>query len=83
MSLVNGRALVNSCRPKPTAPAPWSLISNNEEDIEAMKTAAHDPSLMLVSDWTSFKSWEYLAAMEESKLSILLVFKSRIFLGSR
>ncbi|KAH8695156.1 conidial pigment biosynthesis oxidase Arb2/brown2 [Talaromyces proteolyticus] len=60
-------------RPKPTAPAPWELISSDEKEIQAMRKAALDPSLMLVSDWSQFKSWEYMNAMDESRLSMFCV----------
>lgn len=36
-----------------------------------MRKAALDPSLLLVSDWSQFKSWEYMNAMDESRLSML------------
>lgn len=38
-----------------------------------MNNAARDPNVLLVSDWTRFKSWEYMAAQEASRLSILCV----------
>lgn len=60
-------------RPKPKSPAPWSIISKTETDIETMKAAAADPILMLVSDWTQFKSWEYMAAEENANFAVLLV----------
>lgn len=58
-------------RPKPTAPAPWSLISNNPKDIENMKRAVANPHVVVVSDWTRFKSWEYMKAQEDSGYTIL------------
>lgn len=58
-------------RPKAGAPAPWHLISDNEADIAAMAHAAAKPNLMTISDWSQFKSWEYMEAEEESSLTIL------------
>ena len=50
---------------------PWKLISENEDEIRAMEKAAQDPKILTISDWSNFKSWEYIAAMEDSNLSIL------------
>lgn len=58
-------------RRKPDAQSPWHLISNEEDDIKAMKRAAVDPKLVMVSDWTRFMSWEYMAAEESSGMAIL------------
>ncbi|KAK2616916.1 Glc7p regulatory subunit [Conoideocrella luteorostrata] len=60
-------------RPKVDAPAPWALISNDSADIAAIKRAVMDPKLMLVSDWSRFKSWEYMEAEESSGLAIFCV----------
>ncbi|TAQ84042.1 hypothetical protein B7494_g7628 [Chlorociboria aeruginascens] len=57
-------------RPKAGSPAPWSLISNSTKDIKAMTAAAADPTLVVVSDWNKFTSWDYLAAEEASNLDI-------------
>ncbi|OAL71576.1 hypothetical protein A7D00_4481 [Trichophyton violaceum] len=60
-------------RPKPTAPAPWSLISSNPKDIDGMKKAVANPHVVVVSDWTRFKSWEYMKAQEDSGYTIFCV----------
>ncbi|EFQ96764.1 laccase-1 [Nannizzia gypsea CBS 118893] len=60
-------------RPKPTAPAPWSLISNKSKDIENMRKAVANPHVVVVSDWTRFKSWEYMKAQEDSGYTIFCV----------
>lgn len=36
-----------------------------------MEKAARDPNQVLVSDWTHFKSWNYMEAEETSKFTIL------------
>lgn len=59
------------CRRKPDAPAPWHLISKEQADIDAMSRAVIDPKLVMVSDWTRFMSWEYMAAEESSGMAIL------------
>jgi hypothetical protein len=38
-----------------------------------MKDAASKPNIAVITDWTRWKSWEYMAVQEESKLSILYV----------
>ncbi|KAH8432996.1 Glc7p regulatory subunit [Aspergillus melleus] len=60
-------------RPKPTNPAPWALISNDPRDIEAMQRAVANPQVIVVSDWTQFKSWEYMDAQEASGYAIFCV----------
>ncbi|ORY10495.1 conidial pigment biosynthesis oxidase Arb2/brown2 [Clohesyomyces aquaticus] len=60
-------------RPKPESPKPWHLISSDPEEIQKMDRAANEPKLLTVSDWSSFKSWEYMAAQEASDLSIFCV----------
>ncbi|CAG1965547.1 unnamed protein product [Fusarium graminearum] len=57
-------------RRKPDAPAPWHLISKEQADIDAMSRAVIDPKLVMVSDWTRFMSWEYMAAEESSGMAI-------------
>ena len=47
------------------------MISNDPKDIEAMKRAVMNPELVLVSDWTKYKSWEYMEAEEAAAFTIL------------
>ncbi|KAL8642498.1 MAG: hypothetical protein Q9228_000816 [Teloschistes exilis] len=56
--------------PKRGSPAPWSLISSDQGDIRAMSRAAANPELIVVSDWSSFTSEEWLAAQEASHLDL-------------
>lgn len=49
------------------------MISKDKSDIQAMEKAARDPNQVLVSDWTHFKSWNYMEAEEASKFTILYV----------
>ncbi|KAM5448440.1 Glc7p regulatory subunit [Microsporum canis] len=60
-------------RPKPTAPAPWSLITTDPKDIASMQRAVANPHVVVVSDWTRFKSWEYMKAQENSGYTIFCV----------
>ncbi|RJE19619.1 hypothetical protein PHISCL_08037 [Aspergillus sclerotialis] len=60
-------------RPKPYAPAPWALISEDKAEQHEMERAAASPSLIMVSDWTQFKSWEYMNAEEASGYTIFCV----------
>ncbi|KAM3427566.1 hypothetical protein MY4824_009356 [Beauveria thailandica] len=52
---------------------PFHLISKDPEDIRAMERAAHDPKVMLVSDWSNFNSSRVLEATAKSKLQIFCV----------
>ena len=36
-----------------------------------MEKAAKNPKILTISDWSNFKSWEYIAAQNASALSIL------------
>ncbi|GKT72168.1 conidial pigment biosynthesis oxidase arb2 brown2 [Colletotrichum tofieldiae] len=58
-------------RSKPDAPAPWHLISQDPADLGAMCRAAVIPEIIMVPDWTRFKSWEYMEAEENSGMAIL------------
>lgn len=58
-------------RRKGETPTPWELITEDPAEIEQIKMATRNPELMLVSDWTRFKSWEYMEAEEKSALTIL------------
>ncbi|CEO58348.1 Putative Gip1 [Penicillium brasilianum] len=60
-------------RPKEDTPGPWGLISKDKSDIQAMEKASRDPKQVLVSDWTEFKSWNYMEAEEASKFTIFCV----------
>ncbi|KAM0543071.1 hypothetical protein ACHAPJ_012520 [Fusarium lateritium] len=57
-------------RRKEEAPAPWHFISKSSTDIDAMKRSSVEPNLIMVSDWTRFMSWEYMAAEESSGMAI-------------
>jgi hypothetical protein len=61
-------------RPKKGRPDPFHLISNNTDDIVAMRRAANDPNLVIMSDWNHVSSQEYLEAEEVSGLDILYGF---------
>ncbi|CAJ2509011.1 Uu.00g140370.m01.CDS01 [Anthostomella pinea] len=60
-------------RRSPDQPTPWHLISDDPADISTMDKATREPSLMLISDWSRFKSWEYIEAEEKSALAIFCV----------
>ncbi|KAL9613430.1 MAG: hypothetical protein Q9167_002028 [Letrouitia subvulpina] len=56
--------------PKQGSPQPWSLISSDAGDQRAMKRAAANPELIVVSDWSKFTSEEWLAAQVASHLDL-------------
>lgn len=58
-------------RRKPNTPGPWSLISEDPVEIEAMERAVNSPRIMLLSDWDYYNSSEYKAAEINSHLQIL------------
>jgi hypothetical protein len=44
-----------------------------------MEKASRDPKQVLVSDWTEFKSWNYMEAEEASKFTILYALSHQIY----
>ncbi|KZF19196.1 multicopper oxidase [Xylona heveae TC161] len=60
-------------RHKPDAPAPWSLISKEPDDIAAMSNAASSPHILVLSDWDQYTSTEYMKANEDSRVQIFCV----------
>ncbi|KAJ9298682.1 hypothetical protein DTO271G3_3649 [Paecilomyces variotii] len=59
--------------PKPGSPQPFGLISNNEDDIRAMRRAEANPRLVVLSDWDHLTSEEYQGLQEYSGLDIFCV----------
>lgn len=57
--------------PAPEIPQPFHLISDDENDIEAMRKAEQDPKLVILSDWSHYTSEEYQTIMEESGVDLL------------
>lgn len=60
-------------RPKPEELTPWHLISNDTEDLNAIQRAIQNPKVIVVSDWSQFRSWEYFGAEEAANLNLLYV----------
>ncbi|KAJ5575634.1 Multicopper oxidase type 2 [Penicillium sp. DV-2018c] len=56
--------------PAPEVPQPFHLISDNAQDIEAMRIAEKNPQLVILSDWDHLTSAEYQSVMEESLLGV-------------
>lgn len=47
------------------------MISDNPVDIAAIKKATEKPELVVISDWSQFKSWEYLEAEDAANINLL------------
>lgn len=47
------------------------MISDNPDDVEAMKLAEQNANLVVVSDWDHLTSDAYMQAMKESGYDIL------------
>ncbi|EPS34528.1 hypothetical protein PDE_09492 [Penicillium oxalicum 114-2] len=56
--------------PSPDTPDPFHLISDNAEDIEAMRKAEKNPHLIILSDWDKLTASEYQQAQVDSRLNI-------------
>ncbi|KAJ5777581.1 hypothetical protein N7520_000827 [Penicillium odoratum] len=57
-------------RPSPDRDSPFSLISNDPADIEAMERARNDPQIVTLSDWDHLTSDAYMQAERESGYDI-------------
>ncbi|KAI2785676.1 Laccase abr2 [Penicillium oxalicum] len=57
-------------RPAANRESPFSMISSDPAEIEAMKTAASNPQLVVLSDWDHLTSDAYMQAMRESGYDI-------------
>ena len=57
-------------RPGPSKSSPFGLISDNSDNILAMKHAEADPRVVLISDWDKYTSAEYMDAEKESGLDM-------------
>ncbi|GFF43525.1 laccase-1 [Aspergillus udagawae] len=57
-------------RPSPNRDSPFSMISNDPADIQAMKQAERYGNLVTLSDWDHLTGKEYMKAMEETGYDI-------------
>ncbi|KAL2811789.1 laccase-1 [Aspergillus granulosus] len=60
-------------RRKPDAPRPYSVITNDEDELAQLKAAEDNPNLMLVTDWTYLTSEEYHNVAVETGLNLFCV----------
>ncbi|KAE8326988.1 conidial pigment biosynthesis oxidase Arb2/brown2 [Aspergillus sergii] len=60
-------------RPKPETLTPWHLITNDTDDIKGIEQAVANPELVVVSDWSQFKSWDYIEAEKAANLNLFCV----------
>lgn len=58
-------------RPSPNRQNPFSMISNDPNDLEAMEKAERDTELVVLSDWDHLTSDEYMQTMEDTGYDIL------------
>jgi hypothetical protein len=47
------------------------MISEDPVDIAAIGEAIEKPELVVISDWSQFKSWEYLEAEDVANINLL------------
>jgi hypothetical protein len=67
------RLVLTRDRPSPNRDSPFSMISNDPADIQAMKQAERYGKLVMLSDWDHLTGKEYMKALEESGYDILCV----------
>lgn len=60
-------------RPSEARENPFSMISNETDDINAMKQAERHTIPVILSDWDHLTSVEYMEAMEATGYDILYV----------
>ena len=58
-------------RPSPNRENPFSMISNDPDDLTAMKWAELNTVPVVLSDWDHLTSDEYMQAMEDTGYDIL------------
>lgn len=58
-------------RPSSDREDPFSLISDDSEDLQTMKKAEYDTKPIVLSDWDHFKSVDYMESMEKTGYDIL------------
>lgn len=58
-------------RPADQSDSPFSMISDDPGDIEAMRLAEKNANLVILSDWDHLTSDEYMRAMMETGYDIL------------
>ncbi|KAJ5831983.1 Multicopper oxidase type 2 [Penicillium riverlandense] len=60
-----------SIKPAPDVPQPFSLISSNPQDIQAMQRAEQNPRLVMLSDWDHLTSEQYQQVQVDSRLNVV------------
>jgi hypothetical protein len=63
--------LLPNNRPRQDIEAPFEMISTDPWDLQAIKFAEYYSEPIMISDWTQFKSWEYMDAMRATGYDIL------------
>lgn len=61
----------NQYSPAPDVPQPFSLISSNAQDIQAMQRAEQNPQLVMLSDWDRLTSEQYQQVQVDSRLNVV------------
>jgi hypothetical protein len=61
----------NLYSPAPDVLDPFHLISNNHDDIQAMRKAEKDPQLVMLSDWDHLTAAEYQQVQQDTRVNIL------------
>lgn len=61
----------NQHSPAPEVPQPFSLISSNLQDIQAMQRAEQNPRLVVLSDWGHLTSMQYQQVQVDSRLNVM------------
>ncbi|KAH8702106.1 conidial pigment biosynthesis oxidase Arb2 [Talaromyces proteolyticus] len=57
-------------RPSRSRENPFSTITNDTNEIEAMKAAEQHAELIMVSDWSQYTSFDYMEAMKKTGYDI-------------
>ena len=47
------------------------MVSEDPVDIAAIQKATEKPEFVVISDWSQFKSWEYLEAEDDANINLL------------
>ncbi|KAL4927515.1 multicopper oxidase [Aspergillus undulatus] len=71
--LQDGQVGAMYIRRKPDAPRPYSIITEDQEELAQIQAAEDDPKLVLVTDWTYLTSEEYHNVEIESGYNIFCI----------
>lgn len=69
----DGQAVPLYIRPREDRKNPFDIITDNEEEVEALKRHDQDPEIIMISDYMEINNWEQIEKMEEWQSELLCI----------